>query len=59
MKKEIIKIVLSVIAAMIIIVAAWTLKGTEYENAWLYISCIWITFFPIIDLFFKKKDEGK
>lgn len=55
MNLEIIKIVISVIVVIAILAAAWTLKGTQYENAWLYISCAWIVILPIIDLFFKKK----
>ena len=52
---EIIKIVISIVVVVAILAAAWTLKGTTYENAWLYISCAWIIILPLIDLFFKKK----
>lgn len=55
MNIEIVKIILSVIVAITIIATALMWKGTEHENAWLYITCIWIVLLPIIDLYSAKK----
>ncbi len=55
MNIEVVKIILSVVVAIAIIASALIFKGTEYENAWLYITCVWIVILPLIDFFARKK----
>jgi hypothetical protein len=57
MNIEIVKIVLSIIVSIAIVTSAWIFKGTEYENAWFYITCVWIVILPLIDFFIKKKND--
>ena len=52
-------IIISVIVALVIIAAAWWLNGSEYEDAWLYITAVWIIVLPLYELIFKKKDKDK
>ena len=56
MNIETLKIILSVAVTIAILISAWILKGTPYENTWLYITCVWIVLLPLIDFFSKKKD---
>ena len=57
MNIEIVKIVLSLIASIAIIASAWIFKGTEHENVWLYITCVWIVVLPLLDPVLKKKGK--
>ena len=52
-------IIISVIAAFAILGAAWWSKGTEHENAWLYVFCIWCVLFAAFEVYSKKKDKGQ
>ncbi len=56
MNKEVAKIVLSILVVIAIVGSALKFKDTEYENLWLYISCVWIIILPLVDFFTKKKD---
>ena len=56
MNREIFKIILSLIVSIAIVVSAIILKDTQYENTWLYITCIWIIILPLLDLYSKKNE---
>lgn len=57
MNIEIVKIILSLIVSTAIIVSALIFKGTEYENAWLYITCAWVIILPLIDFFYRRTKD--
>ncbi len=48
-------VIISVIAALTILAAAWWLNGSEYDDAWLYITAAWIVIIPVFELYSKKK----
>jgi hypothetical protein len=50
-------ILLSIIGALSIIVAAFVLRDTTYEDAWLYITAVWIVFIPACELYTFTKDK--
>lgn len=50
-------IILSVIVAIAILLTAFITKGTEHENAWLYIVCLGTAFIIAFDAYAKKKND--
>ncbi len=48
-------VIISLITAAAIIAAALYFKGTQYENAWLYIFGVGITLSLLVEAFWKKK----
>lgn len=57
LSKEFIMIAASAVVAIAILATAWFANGSEYEDAWLYIFCVWLVVSPLLDLYFKKKDK--
>jgi Zn-dependent protease with chaperone function len=55
-----IEILLSIIAAVTILAATWFMNGSEYEDAWLYLTAFWIVIIPLYNAYSKKSDgSGK
>ena len=53
-------IIMSVIAAIAILATAYLAKGSEYENAWLYIFVIWSFLFAAFEVYYNyKKNKDK
>lgn len=51
--------IIYVITAVVIVASAPLLKGTEYENAWLYILALGFVLVGIFELYSKRKDKDK
>lgn len=49
--------IIGIITAIAIIVTAYLLKGTEYENAWFYILAIGLVLITAFELYSKNKDK--
>ena len=53
-------IIMSVIAAIAILATAYLAKGSEYENAWLYVFVIWSFLFAAFEVYYNyKKNKDK
>jgi ABC-type polysaccharide/polyol phosphate export permease len=51
------QIILALISALAIIGTALIADGTEYENAWLYVFCIWFILFLAFEVYSRKKKD--
>ena len=58
LKDQRIIIIVSLIGVIAIIGSALALKGSEYENVWLYITGVVIVLIPLLDLYLKKKNKN-
>ncbi len=53
-------IIMSVISAITIVATAYLAKGSEYENAWLYVFVIWSFLFAAFEVYYNyKKNKDK
>ncbi len=48
-------LIMSIVAAAAIILTALLTKGTEHQNAWFYVFCIWCILFAVCEMYSKKK----
>lgn len=51
------QIILAIIGALAIIATALWLKDTKYENVWLYVFCIWLILYSVLEVYLKKKKD--
>ena len=50
-------IVLSIIWVFVLLGTTWWTKGTEYQNAWLYLFGIWAVFFAAFEVYYSRKNN--
>lgn len=51
--------IIYVITAIVMVVSALLLKGTAYENAWLYIFGVGFVLAAFWEFYFRKKNKDK
>jgi hypothetical protein len=47
--------ILSIIAAVTILITAFIANGSDFEDAWLYIVALWAVLIPAFEVYSKKK----
>jgi hypothetical protein len=50
---------LSIVTAVAIIVTAWLTKGTEHENAWLYVLVVYAALSAALEIYLARKKRGE
>lgn len=50
-------IILSAIAGVSILLVVFVANGSQYEDAWLYLTGLWIVLIPLFELSTQKNDQ--
>lgn len=57
--KQRMQIALAILTAAAIIIAAWLTKGTEHENAWLWVIAVYAVISSAVELYFGRKSRNQ
>jgi hypothetical protein len=45
----------AMIGAVAILITAWMVNGSQREDAWLYVFCIWLVLYGAMEAYFQWK----